>query len=167
MDKETLIWTPEGVKVTTVNKVANGVQEITTTLDNGEALELPEPKEEEMLHLYKDTIILALKGRMAKCTKDLVSATKRDVRADKSWTYVDGKECVNTFNYPSYKAMQEAIKLAEEEKFGEFTALMWGQTLKGLAHVNKKWSKAPYPFDTLFGYVMEQFANKMHELLNK
>lgn len=167
MEKETLIWTPESVKVTTVNKVANGVQEVTTTLDSGEALELPEPNDGEMLHLYKDTIILALKGRMAKCTKDLVSATRRDVRANTAWVYVDNKECVNTFNYLSYEAMQEAIKLAEEEKFNKFTALMWGQTLKGLAHVNKKWSKKPYPFDTLFGYVMEQFANKMHELYSK
>lgn len=167
MEKETFIWNAEGVKVTTVNKVANGIQEITTTLDNGEALQLPEPKEEEMLHLYKDTIILALNGRMARCVKDLVSATKRDIRTNNAWLYVDDKECVNTFNYHSYEAMQEAIKLAEKEKFDKFTALMWGQTLKGLAHVNKKWSKKPYPFDTLFGYVMEQFSIKMHELYSK
>lgn len=164
---ETLIWGTKSVKVTTVNKVANGIQEITTTLNDGEVLELPEPKEEEMLKLYKNTIIVALKGRMTNCAKELVESEKKDVRTTTSWTYVDSKECVNTFNYPSYQAMQEAVKLAENEEFDKFTALMWGQTLKGLAHLNKKWSIKPYPFDTLFGYVMEQFSIKMHELYNK
>lgn len=167
MDKKDFIWCDKFVQVTTTNKVANGVQEITTTLNEGEVLDLPEPSAEEMLHLYKDTIILALKGRMARCVKNLVDAPKRDVRTNTSWTYVDVKECVNTFNYPSYEAMREAVKLAKEEKFNEFTALMWCQTLKGLAHVQKKFSIKPYPFDTLFGYVLEQFNIKMFELYKK
>ena len=35
MEKETFIWSEDGVKVTSTTKVANGVQETTIRLDDG------------------------------------------------------------------------------------------------------------------------------------
>ena len=64
-------------------------------------------------------------------------------------------------------AEKVAIKLAEEEKFDEFTALMWCQTLKALAYTPKKWHRKPYTFGTLFGFVMEKAQYAMHLLYNE
>lgn len=167
MEKRDLIWTNDFVKVSTVNKVANGIQETIITLDNGSDLELPKPSAEEMLHLYKDTIILALTGRMSNCVNELVNAEKKAVRAESSWIFLDSKECTHVFNYKSYEAMQEAVKLAKAERFSEFTANMWDQVVKGLSRVHKKYSIKPYPFDTMLDYAMNQYATKMHELYSK
>lgn len=162
--KENFKWDAKGVEVTEVVNVANGTQVITTILNDGEELEMPEFDEKVLMHNYKDTIILALKGRMGNCVKELVAAPKKAVRGEVSWSYITDKECVNTFNYLAYKAMKQAIKLAEEEKFDEFTALMWEQVLKGLSRVKKKWDIKPYPFDTLFGYAIDQFHIKQSTL---
>ena len=167
MEKETYIWSEDGVKVTSTTKVANGVQATTIRLDDGKDFETPEFSESEMLHLFKDTIILALKGRMNKCSRDLVNATERGKRKKNTWLYKTAKGCVNTFNHPSYVAMQQAIKLAENEEFNKFTAAMWNQTIKGLAHVNKKWDIKPYTFDSLFEYALQKYVDAMSELYNK
>ena len=139
-------WTSEGVKVTTETEVANGVQRTEIILNSNGDYKPHEFDDVELLHLFKDDIIYALKEYIDKCEHELVNAKERGKRKVDSWDYKTKSDCDDTFDYNSYKAMQEAIKLAEEEKFDEFTANMWWQTEMALAYVPKKWHRKPYTF---------------------
>ena len=160
-------WTSEGVKVTTETEVANGVQRTEIILNSNGDYKPHEFDDVELLHLFKDDIIYALKEYIDKCEHELVNAKERGKRKVDSWDYKTKSDCDDTFDYNSYKAMQEAIKLAEEEKFDEFTANMWWQTEMALAYVPKKWHRKPYTFGTLFGFVMEKAQYAMHLLYNE
>lgn len=160
-------WTPEGVKVTTETEVANGVQRTEIILNSSGEYVPHEFDDVELLHLFKEDIVYALKERIDKCEHELVNAKERGERKKDSWDYKTKGDCDDTFDYNSYKAMQEAIKLAEEEKFDEFTANMWWQTEMALAYIPKKWHHKPYTFSTLFEFVMEKSKNTMQVLINE
>ena len=150
-------WTSEGVKVTTETEVANGVQRTEIILNSNGDYKPHEFDDTELLHLFKDDIIYALKERIDKCEHELVN----------SWDYRTKGDCDDTFELKSHQAMLDAIKLAEEEKFDEFTAHMWCQLEKALAYTPKKWHRKPYTFGTLFGFVMEKAQYAMHLLYNE
>lgn len=160
-------WTSEGVKVTTETAVANGVQRTEIILNSNGDYKPHEFDDIELLHLFKDDIIHALKERIDKCEHELVNAKERGERKVDSWDYRTKGDCDDTFELKSHQAMLDAIKLAEEEKFDEFTAHMWCQLEKSLAWVPKKWHRKPYTFGTLFGFVMEKAQYAMHLLYSE
>lgn len=160
-------WTSEGVKVITETEVANGVQRTEIILNSNGDYKPHEFDDVELLHLFKDDIIYALKEYIDKCEHELVNAKERSKRKVDSWDYKTKSDCDDTFDYNSYKAMQEAIKLAEEEKFDEFTANMWWQAEMALAYVPKKWHRKPYTFRTLLEFVMEKSCHAMQLLIEE
>lgn len=160
-------WTSEGVKVTTETEVANGVQRTEIILNSNGDYKPHEFDDIELLRLFKDDIVHALKERIDKCEHELVNAKERGERKEDSWDYRTKGDCDDTFELKSHQAMLNAIKLAEEEKFDEFTAHMWCQLEKALAYAPKKWHRKPYTFGTLFGFVMEKAQYAMHLLYNE
>ena len=139
-------WTSEGVKVTTETEVANGVQRTEIILNSNGDYKPHEFDDVELLHLFKDDIIYALKERIDKCEHELVNAKERGERKEDSWDYRTKGDCDDTY---------------------EFTAHMWCQLEKALAYVPKKWHRKPYTFGTLFGFVMEKAQYAMHLLYNE
>ena len=160
-------WTSEGVKVTTETEVANGVQRTEIILNSNGDYKPHEFDDVELLHLFKDDIIYALKERIDKCEHELVNAKERGERKEDSWDYRTKGDCDDTFELKSHQAMLDAIKLAEEEKFDEFTAHMWCQLEKALAYVPKKWHRKPYTFRTLLEFVMEKSRHAMQLLIEE
>ena len=108
-------WTPEGVKVTTETEVANGVQRTEIILNSNSDYKPHEFDDVELLHLFKDDIIYALKERIDKCEHELVNAKERGKRKEDSWDYRTKGDCDDTFELKSHQAMLDAIKLTEEE----------------------------------------------------
>lgn len=143
----------------------NGIVIVKTLTVTGESM--PEVSEEKLLEAYKETILFALNKRVKHCMDDFQANTERLISntcVSAAYKRVDGT--FNVFNKPAYEAMLEAIQLAKEDKFNEFTALQWAQLLKALIWV-KPTNAGGYTFAQFFSYVHEMGLEKSIELYNK
>lgn len=140
--------------------------QLVTDIATEEVAKFPELNEEECLKVYKKTIIVALQNRLKACTEGLEKAVKYGSRDAHHIQYEKDNGTYYVFKVVAQEAMQQAIKLAEEEKWDEFTALMWGQTIKGLVWV-KRLTHKPYAFDHLFAVCLDRFSEKSVELTLK
>lgn len=143
----------------------NGIVIVKTLTVTGEPM--PEISEEKLLEAYKDTIIFALSKRAKHCMEDF-QANTNDIRLNTcvSAGYVRADKTFNVFNKLAYDAMLEAIQLAKDNKFEEFTALQWSQLSKALYWV-KQTNAGGYTFAQLISYVHEMDITKNIELYNK
>ena len=143
----------------------NGVVIVKTLTVTGE--QMPEVSEEKLLEAYKETILFALNKRAKHCMDDFQANTDRLLsNTSVSATYKRADGTFNVFSKSSYEAMLEAIQLAEENKFDEFTALQWAQLLKALVWV-KPTNAGGYTFAQFFSYVHEMGLEKSIELYTK
>lgn len=140
--------------------------QLVTDFVSEEVVKFPEFNEEECLKVYKKTIIVALQNRIKACTEGLEKAVKFGSRDSGHIEYEKDNGTYYVFKVEAQTAMEKAIKLAEEEKWDDFTALMWGQTIKGLVWV-KRLTHKPYAFDHLFAVCLDRFAEKSAELALK
>lgn len=143
----------------------NGIVIVKTLTVTGEPM--PEISEEKLLEAYKDTIIFALNKRAKHCIDDFQANTERLIsNTCVSAAYKRPDGTFNTFNKPAYEAMLEAVQLAQDNKFEEFTALQWAQLLKALIWV-KPTNAGGYTFAQFFSYALEMGVEKSIELYNK
>ena len=130
-------------------------------------VEFTEPKEDDLLPAFKDTLIYALNKRANYCMKELQDNSSR-IRSynTSSIEYVKEDKTRVFFNYPSYQAMLDAVKLIKADEYDKLTALMFDQICKALYFV-KPVNKAPFSFNNLISCVHELAYIKHQELVLK
>lgn len=129
------------------------------------AVEFTEPKEEDLLPAFKETLIYALIKRANHCMKDLQDNSTR-IRSynNASIEYIKEDGTRVFFNYPSYQAMLDAVELIKADKYDALTAHMYDQICKALYFV-KPINKVPFSFNNLISYVHEYAYLKHQELV--
>ena len=125
------------------------------------------PTEYEIPTVFKDTIIFALNKRIQHCIKDLEENSDRMINYNtSSIEYVRKDGTYNCYNKITIVAMQEAVKLAENNNWEAFTANQWEQLAKSLYWV-KPMNKERFTFANLISYVLDKFADEVAQLATK
>ena len=110
----------------------------------------------KVIDTFSDVIIKALEERMESCV-NMLSRNLFSIVESNEYHILFKKEdgSYHSFNHPSFKVMQEAIKLIKEEKSKHLTKVHYDQIAKALYWVEKPAPRNGISFGNLISACME------------
>lgn len=110
----------------------------------------------KVINTFSDVIIDALEKRMEACV-DMLSRNLFNIVESDEYHILFKKEdgSYHSFNHPSFRIMQEAIKLIKEEKSKHLTKVHYDQIVKALYWIEKPAPRNGISFGNLISACLE------------